>query len=169
MQTDMPELTCQWCGGTIPENDPRCSTCNAARPRDDLVVHAISDEHDEEPLKFEPETASDDVEPDEEERARQILKDMDAYIPPEDTPAPVVTRPPDPAGDALVVIGVLAIGAVIGGLAGWFLAPPLLHDFFHDVVGVDSEGPEAFRRLGAFVGALVAMLFGALLTTIVRR
>jgi hypothetical protein len=162
--TNQPELHCQWCGGTIPLNEPVCRDCGAARPREDLVASGF--EPRSQPLHgLEPrEPAVDDTD---EAKARQILKDLDAYVPDEQP----LTKPrsTDPVEDAMVIIGILLAGLVVGGLTGWFLAPPLLHEFFQDVIGVESDGPEAFRRLGAFVGALVAMLFGALLATIVRR
>lgn len=163
---DQPELSCQWCGGTIPAGLTACDDCGALRPRDDLVVPGLSPSG--QTLRVtsavaEPESNEDD----DAERARQILKDMDAYIPESTPPSPRVRR--DPGDDLIVVLVVMGAGGLAGGLTGWLLLPPLLHQFFETVVGVDSDGPEAFRRLGAFVGALVMMLFGALLATIIRR
>jgi hypothetical protein len=169
MQTDpsiQPELACQWCGGTIPENASACTGCGAVRPREDLVVPGLTQQEDPDtPVATpEPETHEED---DEEARARQILKDLDAYIPEEEAPARRATR--DTGDDAIIIVGILGISAITGGLAGWFVAPPLLHELFNNVIGVDTDGPEAFRRLGGFVGALVTMLFGAMAASIVRR
>jgi hypothetical protein len=169
MQNDssiQPELTCQWCSGTIPENASACTGCGAARPREDLVVPGLTqqEEPSTRPATLETETKEEE---DEEARARQILKDLDAYIPEEETPAPGATR--DTGDDAIIIVGILGVSAITGGLAGWFVAPPILHDLFNNVIGVDTDGPEAFRRLGGFVGALVTMLFGAMAAAIVRR
>lgn len=159
-----PELSCQWCGGTIPSGAGACQDCGALRPREDLVVPGLTRETGS--PRLEPEESSEEPE-DEVERARQIFKDMDVYIPEGEAPSPVATR--DPGDDIIVVITVLVAGGVIGGLLGWLLLPPLLHQLFQEVIGVDSDGPEAFRRLGAFVGGLLTMLFGALLATMLRR
>jgi hypothetical protein len=171
MQTDSsshPEMTCQWCGGSIPEGESACSKCGAARPREDLVAPGFNQQEFEPGLNSrsaDPDPASEEL--DEEARATQILKDMDAYIPDEPAPARRVTR--DTSDDVFIVIGALAISGIAGGLMGWFVAPPLIHDLFQDVIGVDTDGPEAFRRLGAFIGGMIAMLFGALLVTMMRR
>lgn len=133
------------------------------RPREDLVVPGLTKLSDQEHLT--PDTPP--TEPDDAERARQILKDMDAYIP-EREPASPASRT-DPGDDMVVVVGLLLAGGVVGALIGWLLLPPLLHQIFESGVGVDSDGPEAFRRLGAFIGALLTMLFAALLATMLRR
>src|SRR5699024_4513964 len=113
-------------------------------------------------------TMSNDFdEPEEEHRPQQLLRDMGAYIPDEDVPKRAQQR--DPADDALVVIGILAAAAALGGLTGWFIAPPLIHDLFVNSLGIESDGPEAFRRLGAFFGALLSMFAGAMFATIARR
>lgn len=162
---DQPELSCQWCGGTIPEGGNACRDCGALRPREDLVVPGLSQEA-QSPVLTPDQAEPDSREDEDAERARQILKDMDAYIP-ENTPPSQTRR--DPGDDLIVVLVVLGAGGLIGGLLGWLLLPPFLHQFFESVVGVESDGPEAFRRLGAFVGALLCMLFGAVLTTFLRR
>lgn len=164
--TNQPELTCQWCNGTIPENAPACADCGAARPRDDLVAPGFRQPDSPDATLQTPEP-SDEAVDDEEIRARQILKDLNAYVPEQSAPPVRSTR--DPSDDILLVIGVLAVSGVTGGLIGWFVAPPFIYDLFNDVLGVDTDGPEAFRRLGGFVGALVAMLFGSLLVAIMRR
>lgn len=164
---DQPELSCQWCTGTIPRNAPVCSTCGAARPRDDLVAPGFT--QPEEPLAPFQDPDSEPVDPeDDEARARQILKDLDAYIP-ETAPSGVAKTSRDTGDDIVIIIGMLVIGGILGGLAGWFLLSPLLHQFFSDVVGVETGGPESFRRLGGFFGGLVAMLFAALAGMILRR
>lgn len=162
--SEQPELSCQWCNGTIPAGERVCTSCGSVRPRDDLVVPGLTQQADQ--TGPAPEEAVPDPD-DDAERARQILRDLDAYIPEADAPARKSSR--NPADDMIVVVGILVAGGVIGGLMGWLLLPPLLHELFENVVGVDSDGPEAFRRLGAFIGALVTMLFAALLATMLRR
>jgi hypothetical protein len=161
-----PEMSCQWCGGTIPEAELACSRCGAARPREDLVAPGYVERTESSiPLQAaeqaSPELTEDEI------KARQILKDLDAYIP--DDPEPPRASAPDTGDDIVIILGILGASGIIGGLLGWFVAPSLIHDLFNDVVGVDTDGPEAFRRLGAFICAMVAMLFGALLVTVMRR
>lgn len=167
--TNQPELTCQWCGGTIPENQSTCARCGAARPREDLVApgyHAPPDEPSTAYEIDEPDAAED---PDDEARARKILKDLDVYVA-DKSPSPRQTTAAGPPSDEIpMILGILTVSAVVGGLLGWLLAPPLLHNVFNDMIGVDTDGPEAFRRLGAFLGALVGLLFGALAGTTMRR
>jgi hypothetical protein len=105
--------------------------------------------------------------PDEESRAEQILKELDAYVA-EQEPLQA-TRRSDPSDDALVIIGVLVVAGAIGALTGWFVAPSLIHDLFEAQLGIEADGPDSFRRLGAFLGTLVSMLFGAILATMMRR
>lgn len=163
---NQPELTCQWCSGTIPEGAGACSSCGAARPRQDLVAPGFTPREDPATgVEWTTETTPDVS--DDEDQARQILKDLDAYVP-EQTPPPR-TGVSNPSDDLLIVVIVLAASTLIGGLLGWFVAPGLIHDIFNELIGVDTDGPEAFRRLGAFLGAMGAMLFGALLVTIMRR
>jgi hypothetical protein len=164
--TSQPELTCQWCIGIIPENELACASCGAARPREDLVAPGYL-QPEVPSTTYSAPAASQSTEIDDEVRARQILKDLNAYVPEEKAAPARPTR--DMSDDALVVIIVLAGSGVFGGLVGWFLAPPLIYDLFNDVLGVDTDGPEAFRRLGGFVGALVAMLFGSMLVAFMRR
>lgn len=161
---DQPELACQWCGGTIPAGANACADCGALRPRDDLVVPGLTREKADPALQPEAPAAEPE---DDAERARQIFKEMDAYIPEPET-SPAVTRR-DPGDDLIIVIAVIVGGGVVGGLIGWLALPPLLHELFQEMIGVDSDGPAAFRRLGAFIGALLTMLFGALLATMLRR
>lgn len=158
------EETCQWCGGTIPAGGDACESCGAQRPRGEMSVPGLTRPEDEPP---EPDVEIQPDEPNDEERAKQILKDLDAYVPESEAPAP--SRRSDPSDDAIVIIGLLLAATVLGGLVGWFVAPPLIHDLFQGRLGVESDGPEAFRRLGAFVGALLSMLFGATLATMIRR
>ncbi|TVR75594.1 MAG: hypothetical protein EA415_03370 [Sphaerobacteraceae bacterium] len=165
--TSQPEMTCQWCGGTIPENGSACSTCGATRPRDDLVAPGYQPIQDE-PAATLPVAESVDATSDDEARARQILKDLNAYEP-EDPPVARSSVDGSGGDDLPFILGVLAIATIAGGLLGWFIAPPLLHNLFNEVVGVDTDGPEAFRRLGAFLGGLIGLLFGALLATAMRR
>lgn len=162
---NQPQRNCQWCSGTIPENASVCTTCGAARPREDLVAPGFIQQEDAVTPTQTPEPVVEDL-TDDEARARKILKDLDAYIPEE--PART-SAPRDSGDDILLVAGALAVSGLVGALLGWFAAPPLIHHLFNDVIGVDTDGPEAFRRLGAFIGALVAMLFGALLVTVMRR
>jgi hypothetical protein len=113
------------------------------------------------------EASATDDHVDDEVRARQILKDLNAYVPEEEPDYVPPTR--DASDDMLIVIIVLAGSGVAGGLFGWFLAPPLIYDLFNDVLNVDTDGPESFRRLGAFMGALITMLFGSMLVAFMRR
>lgn len=158
------EETCQWCGGSIPAGGDACESCGAQRPRSELTIPGLTQPEDESPA---PEVDLQPDEPDDEERAKQILKELDAYVPASESPAPI--RRSDPGDDAIVIIALLVVATVLGGLAGWFVAPPLIHDLFQGRLGVESDGPEAFRRLGAFIGALLSMLFGATLATMIRR
>jgi hypothetical protein len=166
--SDQPEQICQWCGGTIPAGDPACASCGATRPRDDLVAPGYRERPAEHSTPLQIDQPAPEEPEDDEARARQILKELDAYIPEE---APPARSASSAAGgdDVIMILGILAISAIVGGLLGWFVAPPLLHNLFNDVVGVDTDGPEAFRRLGAFLMALVGLLFGALLGTAMRR
>ena len=163
---DLPELSCQWCSGTIPENASACTTCGAARPRADLVAPGYV-QPDDVSISFRSLDDDGANADDDETKAKQILKDLDAYIP-EEQASP--RRASSNAGDdALMIIGVLAISGLTGGLMGWFLAPSLIHEVFNEMIGVETDGPEAFRRLGGFLGALIAMLLGSLLVTFIRR
>lgn len=163
--SDQPELACQWCGGTIPMGGNACADCGSLRPREDLIVPGLTKPAEQ--ARVTAEAPAERDEPDDAERARQILKDLDAYIP-EREPTSRGTRG-DPGDDMVVVVGVLLAGGIVGGLMGWLLLPPLLHQIFESGIGVESDGPEAFRRLGAFIGALLTMLFAALLATMLRR
>jgi hypothetical protein len=160
------EQTCQWCGGTIPEGGTTCLRCGAVRPREDVVVPGLN-EHEDQPEPFIQDEAPTTEVLEEPDPAASFLAELSAE-PVEEAPK-ATTRRSDPTEDALVIVGLLFIAATLGGVVGWFLAPPLLHDLFEGTIGVESDGPEAFRRLGAFIGALVSMLFGATLATVVRR
>ena len=166
--SNQPEMTCQWCSGTVPAGEDACSKCGAARPREDLVAPGFTP-RDEAPAGPDVQWAqSETAELTEEEvQARQILRDLDAYVPDETPPPRTTSR--DPSDDLFIVVIALGASVVVGALLGWFVAPTLIHDLFNDVLGIDTDGPEAFRRLGAFIGAMVAMLFGALLVTVMRR
>jgi hypothetical protein len=162
--TDYGQQTCQWCGGAISVDGTACSACGAVSPRIDVAapgLNRVDDLPDFEPSNFDPEVLDD------EQRAKQILKELDAYIP--ENEAPPITGRSDPTDDAIVIVGLLAIAATIGGLMGWFLAPSLIHDFFQTVLSVESDGPEAFRRLGGFIGALASIFIGAFVATLIRR
>jgi hypothetical protein len=124
-------------------------------------------ENTDSPPTFEPQSPVMDDQVDDEARARQILKDLNAYVPEDESD--YVPRTRDAGDDILIVVLVLAGSGVAGGLLGWFLAPPLIYDLFNDVLNVDTDGPESFRRLGAFMSALAAMLFGSMLVTFMRR
>jgi hypothetical protein len=165
--TNQPKQSCQWCGGTIPESGSTCSTCGAARPRADLVAPGFVEQNDPVAPVQVPETRDAVLADDEENRARQILKDLDAYIPEESSRPAHPTK--DTSDDITIVVAVLIFSALTGGLLGWFVAPPLIYDLFNEVLGIDTDGPEAFRRLGGFIGALVAMLFGSMLVAFMRR
>jgi hypothetical protein len=167
VSTNQPEQSCQWCGGTIPENGLACSTCGAARPRDDLVAPGFVEQNDPVTSVQAPETPELALADEEQNRARQILKDLDAYIPEE--PAGPIRPTQDTGDDISIVVAVLIFSALTGGLLGWFVVPPLIYDLFNEVLGIDTDGPEAFRRLGGFIGALVAMLFGSMLVAFLRR
>jgi hypothetical protein len=158
------EQTCEWCGGTIPQGGMSCQSCGAVRPRDDVVVPGLNERKDQQSSDLDEISA---MQINEDWPTENILPDLNTES--SDTHSPALARRSDPGGDAIVIIALLVIAAVIGGLMGWFLAPPLLHDLFEGTIGVESDGPEAFRRLGAFIGALFSMLFGAMLATMVRR
>jgi hypothetical protein len=162
----LPEQTCQWCSGRIPENASACEDCGAARPRPDLTVPGYSEPA--EPVIQEQAVASTPADQeDDAARARQILKDLDAYVP--EVEPEYVPRARDPSDDILMIVLVLGASGIVGGLLGWFVAPPVIHDLFNEVLNVDTDGPEAFRRLGAFMIALLAMLFGSMLVAFMRR
>lgn len=162
---DQPEMNCQWCSGMIPENASACTTCGAARPRADLVAPGFVEKPEPSDPLLTPDSGSTDV-TDDENRARQILKDLDAYVPESRAPT---RQSRDSSDDVILVVGALVISGISGALLGWFVAPPLIHEIFNEAIGVDTDGPESFRRLGAFIGSLMAMLFGSLLVTVLRR
>jgi hypothetical protein len=75
----------------------------------------------------------------------------------------------DVSDDLLLIGGILIGCAALGGLAGWLLLPPMLSDLFAAHLGIESDDLNDFRRMGAFVGTMGSLLFGALVSTAIRR
>jgi hypothetical protein len=102
---------------------------------------------------------------DELAEARAIVERLERLEVPES-----VHRPQRDASDDLpMMVGVFICAAIIGGLVGWLLLPPLLVDGFESQLGIERDGPGDFRRMGAFIGALASLIFGAFLGVFLRR
>jgi hypothetical protein len=165
--TKMVAGRCQWCGQPLEDNQQSCHSCGAVVPAATAMPASIALASASTAEGRAPNPGHHE-ETDDAEQARQILKDLDAYVDEEQKPI-VSSSSRDPADDALVIIGILVIAGGFGAAIGWVIAPSVLHDLFQHSLGVEADGPESFRRLGAFLGALVSMLFGATFATVIRR
>jgi hypothetical protein len=148
------QLVCQWCTNPISGDATECPSCGAVLPRPELAVPELSETRVG-TVEFENEAAE----------ARAMLARLEQGG--NSSPARRASRD---TSDDLLLIAVILVGcAVLGGLAGWLLLPPILSDLFAAHLGIESDDLNDFRRMGAFIGTMGSLLFGALVSTAIRR
>lgn len=141
-------LTCQWCSVRLPEGKAICPTCGSPGvPDPTLSAPGIE--------ILEPEVKAEPVKPKEELDEWWLADDVQATVA---SPA----RNGELFEDRLLkTIGILAGTGAVCAFIGWLLGPIFLAPLMESITATPVESQDDLRPMGAIMGLLIGLFFGA--------
>lgn len=142
-------LTCQWCSVQLPAGVTRCPTCGSPGiPDPSMTVPGID--------LLESGPVADPVKPAEELDEWWLDDESGAS-----TAAQALASTPLPEDQILKTVGILVAAALIFGFIGWLAGPLVLAPAMEDITGSPVEHLSDLRPMGAVLGLITGLFFGA--------